>query len=118
MRDWQQRIRQEAQRVVGQLQMIRVSIPSLEQSIALMRGAEEAATEGRYADMFKIQQMVLQNLRLAGELGAREMVLEIERARHLPPGQRRQILDALDEPMPAEYEAAVRRYFQRLSEGE
>jgi hypothetical protein len=117
MRDWQQRIRQEAQRVVGQLQMVRVNVPSLEKSIALMRGAEQAAAEGRYADMFKIQQMVLQNLRLTGELGSREMALEVARARQLPANQRRQILDALDEPTPEEYQAAVRRYFQQLSEG-
>jgi len=118
MRDWQQRIRQEAQRVVGQLQVIRVNVPSLEQSVALMQGAERAAKEGRYADMFKTQQMVLQSLRLAGELASREMVLEVERARQLPANQRRQILDAMDEPMPEEYQEAVRRYFQQLSESE
>ncbi|MCK4341857.1 MAG: hypothetical protein KAY37_09065 [Phycisphaerae bacterium] len=118
MREWQKRIRQKAQRVVGQLQVVRVEIPSLEESIRLMREVEQAAAEGRYADMFRTQQMVLQNLRLAGELAAREIALRIDRAYHLPADQRRQILDAMDEPVPEEYQAAVRRYFQQLSESE
>jgi hypothetical protein len=118
MRDWQQRIRQEAQRVVGQLQVVRVNLPSLEKSVALMHAAEQAAAEGRYADMFKTQQMVLQNLRLAGELAAREMALEVDRAQPRSADEHRQILDAMDEPTPEEYQDAVRRYFQQLSEGE
>ena len=116
MQDWQQRIRQQAERVAGQLQVVRVELPSLEQSIALMRRAEQAATAGRYADMFRAQQMVLQHLRAAGDLAAREVALRLDRAEALPPDQRRQMLDALDEPVPEEYQAAVRRYFEQLSE--
>ena len=116
MQDWQQRIRQQAERVAGQLQVVRVELPSFEQSIALMRHAEKAATAGRYADMFRTQQMVLQHLRAAGDLAAREVALRLDRAEALPPDQRRQMLDALDEPVPEEYQAAVRRYFEQLSE--
>jgi len=118
MRDWQERIRQEAQRVAGQLQMVRVQMPELEKSIALMKAAEQAAVEGRYRAMFQIQQMVLQNLHMAGDLAAREAALRVDRAHQLPADQRRQILDALDEPVPEEYQDAVHRYFQQLSEGE
>ena len=118
MREWQKRIRQKAQRVAGQLQMVRINIPGLERSIELMRDAEQAAVEGRYAEMFKIQQMVLQTLRVEGELAAREVALRVERAYRLPVDQRREILDAMDEPVPREYQDAVRRYFQRLSEAE
>lgn len=116
MQDWQARIRQQAERVVGQLQVVRVELPSLEEAVRLMRAAELATEEGRYADMFRTQHMVLQNLRRAGDLATREMALNVQRARHLPPEHRRQILDAMDEPVPEEYEDAVRRYFEQLSE--
>jgi len=68
--------------------------------------------------MFQIQQMVLQNLRTAGDPQAREGAMRVDRAQQLPAEQRRQILDALDEPVPEEYQDAVHRYFQQLSEGE
>jgi hypothetical protein len=60
--------------------------------------------------------LVLQLLRAAGDLAAREVALRLDRAEALPPDQRRQMLDALDEPVPEEYQAAVRRYFEQLSE--
>jgi hypothetical protein len=116
MQDWQRRIRQRTQRVASQLQTVRVRLPSLEESIRLMGEAEQAGVDGRYAEMFKLQQMVLQSLRLTGELSAREIALRVDRAVHLPADQRRQILDAMDEPVPEEYRAAIRRYFKQLSE--
>jgi len=116
MTDWQQRIRQKAERIAGQLKVIRISVPELEEAVELMRQAERAGQDGRYAELFKIQQMVLQNLRMSGELAMREMALHIDRAYHLPAEQRRRILDAMDEPVPQEYQDAVRRYFQQLSE--
>ncbi|MFQ5805226.1 MAG: hypothetical protein ACE5I3_02110 [Phycisphaerae bacterium] len=118
MTDWQQRIRQRAERVAGQLKVVRISLPALDRAIALMRKTEQAAEDGRYAELFKIQQMVLQNLRMSGELAMREMALSIDRAYYLPADQRRPILDAMDEPVPQEYQDAVRRYFQQLSESE
>ncbi|MFH1748687.1 MAG: hypothetical protein ABIG44_16760 [Planctomycetota bacterium] len=118
MSDWQQRIRQKAERVAGQLKMIRIELPEFEHSLELMRQAEQAAEDGRYAELFKIQQMVLQQLKMTGELAAREVVLRIDRAYHLPADQRRRILDAMDEPVPREYQDAVRRYFLQLSESE
>jgi len=116
MTDWQQRIRQQAERIAGQLKVIRISVPELEEAVELMKQAEQAGRDGRYAELFKIQQMVLQNLRMSGELAMREMALHIDRAYHLPAEQRRRILDAMDEPVPQEYQDAVRRYFQQLSE--
>ena len=116
MTDWQQRIRQKAERIAGQLKVIRISVPALEEAVELMKQAEQAGQDGRYAELFKIQQMVLQNLRMSGELAMREMALHIDRAYHLPAEQRRRILDAMDEPVPQEYQDAVRRYFQQLSE--
>ena len=55
---------------------------------------------------------------LCGELAMREMALSIDRAYRLPAEQRRSVLDAMDEPVPQEYQDAVRRYFQQLSEAE
>ncbi len=116
MRDWQQRIRQKAERVAGQLKMLRINLPDLERALELMREAEQAGVEGRYAEMFRKQQMVMQRLRRSGELAAREIALTIERAYHLPAEQRRKVLDGLEEPLPEEYQPAVYRYFQQLSE--
>jgi hypothetical protein len=118
MTEWQKRIRQKAERVAGQLKVIRISLPELDKAVALMRQAEQAGEDGRYAELFKVQQMVLQNLRMSGELAMREMALNIDRAYHLPADQRRRILDAMDEPVAEEYQDAIRRYFRQLSEAE
>lgn len=116
MSDWQQRIRGQAEQVAGQLKTVRMTAPDLERAIELMRDAEQAAKDGRYADMFKRQQMVAQRLRMAGDLAVRDVSMRIDRAYHLPADQRRQVLDAMDEPVPSEYQDAVRRYFLKLSE--
>jgi hypothetical protein len=116
MTEWQKRIRQKAERVAGQLKVVRISLPELDRAIALMRQAEQAGEDGRYAELFKIQQMVLQDLRMSGDLAMRDMALNIDRAYYLPADQRRRILDAMDEPVPPEYQDAIRRYFQQLSE--
>ncbi len=118
MSEWQKRIRQQAERVAGQLKTVRISLPALDEAIDLMKQAEQAAEDGRYAELFKTQQMVLQNLRMSGDLSMREMALNIDRAYYLPADQRRRVLDAMDEPVPPEYQDAVRRYFQQLSESE
>jgi hypothetical protein len=116
MREAQQKIRSEAQRVAGQLRTVRLNMPQLERAIELMDQVDNAAADGRYADMFQQQQMVLQQLKMAGDLAARDVAVRIDRAYHLPADQRREVLDAMDEPVPSEYEDAVRRYFLKLSE--
>ena len=81
-----------------------------------MKQAETAAREGRYADMFKAQRMVLQQLQAAENLAASDAALHVDRAFNLPPDRRPSVLDAGDEPVPSEYYAAVRRYFEQLSQ--
>jgi methyl-accepting chemotaxis protein len=115
MRDWQQRIRQKAEKVAGQARQLRTPSEDLERGIERMKQAEQAAVDGRYADMFARQQMVLQNLKMAGDLTAREAALRVDRAQR-DANKGRRILDAMDEPVPQEYEQAVRRYFLQLSE--
>jgi hypothetical protein len=115
MRDWQKRIRQKAERTAGQLKVSSVSLPSLDKGIVLMKSAEAAGEDGRYAEMFKIQQMVLQQLQAASEQASRDSTLQVDRSTRTP-GERRKMLDAMDEPIPQEYQHAVQRYFQKLSE--
>lgn len=114
MKDWQQRIRQKAERVAGQLGSIRIA--ELDRSIAIMKQAEKAAGDGRYQDLFKLQQMVISNLQTAGDGSAREVSLRMDRAERPPADQRQQVVDGADEPVPQEFQDAVRRYFQQLSE--
>lgn len=115
MQDWQQRIRQKAQRIAGQLKMVRVSSPDLDPIIELMQGAEQSAEQGRYQEMFQRQQMVLQRLEMAEDLVARDVALRVDRAYYQPADQRPRMLDAAEEPVPQEYRDAVKRYFERLS---
>ncbi len=115
MRDWQQRIRQKAEKVAGQAQSLRLPTPQLDRGIDLMKQGEQAARDGRYSEMFQKQQMVLQNLKMAGDLAARETALRVDRAQRSASRDRR-VLEAMDEPVPQEYEQAVRRYFLQPSE--
>jgi hypothetical protein len=116
MHNWQQRIRQKAERLAGQLDKSGIHLPDLDKSITLMKHAEQSAEAGRYAEMFKTQQMVLQELRATEEQASRDASVHVDRAVRVPPGQRRKVLDAMEEPMPQEYQGAVQRYFERLSE--
>ena len=116
MKDWQQRIRGRAQKVAGQLKTVRLNLPDLDHAIELMKDVEQAHDSARYADMFKRQQMVLQRLRMTGDLAVRDVAMRIDRAYHMPADQRKQVLDAMSEPVPHEYEDAVNRYFLKLSE--
>ena len=115
MKDWQQRIRQKAERLSGQLDKAGIHLPNLDKTIAFMKSTEQSAEAGRYAEMFKTQKMVLGELaprrsRLARGLAARGSPARV------PPNQRRRVLDAMEEPMPQEYQGAVQRYFEKLSE--
>jgi len=118
MTEWQKRIRQKAMRTAGQLKMVRVHLPQMEDAIKLMKEAEDAGRDGRYAEMFHKQQMVVGQLKSATDLDARRTQLRVDRAYQMPADQRRQVLDAMDEPVPGEYESAVMRYFRQLSEAE
>ncbi len=116
MKDWQQRIRQKAERLAGQLNSVHLHVRELDQSIELMKQAEAAAREGRYTDMFKVQQMVLEQLQATEDLAANDAAAHVDRAFNLPPDRRPSVLDAGDEPVPSEYYGAVRRYFEQLSQ--
>jgi hypothetical protein len=116
LKDWQQRLRQQAEHVAGQLRSVHIASPALDKAIAGMRQAEAQSKDGRYTEMFHTQQMVVQDLRSAAGLNARDTALQVDRAANVPAEQRRPILDAGDEPVPQEYHNAVRRYFENLSE--
>ena len=116
MQEWQKRIRQKAERLAGQLKVSSVSLPELDRSIGLMTDAEQAGQSGRYAEMFKVQQMVLQHLKATAEQTGRQTSVQVDRSARAQAEQRRKMLDAMDEPMPQEYQHAVQRYFQKLSE--
>lgn len=118
MSDWQKRIRAKAQRVAGQLKMVHINAPDLAPIIDKMKDAEQQAVEGRYVEMFKTQQMVMQQLQMAQDLTARSVAMRVDRAYYVPPDQRTPTLDAGEEPVPQEYRDAVQRYFQLLSESE
>lgn len=115
MKDWQQRIRQKAERLAGQLTSVRLHVQELDAAIESMKRAESAAQAGRYGDMFKAQQMVIQQLQAAQDLAARDAALRLDRAYNLPADRKRPVLDPGEEPVPTEYHGAVRRYFEQLS---
>lgn len=116
MKDWQKRIRQKGQRIAGQLKVLQIRIPELQQSLTLMQDAEKAADDGRYSDMLDRQRMIIGKLREAASLDARESYMRIDQAYALPVEHRQQTLDAIEEPVPAEYRDITQRYFEQLSE--
>ncbi|MHB1155355.1 MAG: ATP synthase subunit B family protein [Phycisphaerales bacterium] len=115
MKDWQRRIRDKTERVVGQLKQVRIASPELESAVKLMKEAEDDAANGRYQQMFKRQKMVMTTLEAARDLTAHDVSLRVDGARSGDAG-RNTVLDAGDEPVPMEYRGAVQRYFEQLSE--
>ena len=116
MKDWQQKLRQKAERIAGDAKAAKIRIAELDKGIELMKDAEAAAKDGRYGDLFKKQQMILSNLKMAADAPTRDVALRIDQARRVPESQKKQMLDAMDEPVPQEFEGAVRRYFMKLSD--
>ncbi len=116
MRDWQQKIRNQTEQVAGQLKSVRIAVPELDAAAGTMKEAESAAEDGRYQDMLKKQKMVLGQLEMARDVVSHDVTMRVDRAYAAPPGARANVLDAADEPVPAEYRDAVRRYFEQLSE--
>lgn len=115
MKDWQQRIRDKTERVVGQLKAVRIVSPELESAVKLMKEAEDDAANGRYQQMFNRQKMVMTTLEAARDLAAHDVSLRVDGAGAGDAG-RNAVLDAGDEPVPMEYRGAVQRYFEQLSE--
>ena len=116
MKDWLQRMRQKERREAAQLKMIRMNLPSYDEVLDLMRKPENTQGRGRYEDLAKSQQFVLRRLQSDGNLEARPTYMRVDQAYNLPPEQRQKILDAIEEPVPEEYNAAVKSYLEALSE--
>jgi hypothetical protein len=114
MRDWQQRLRQDAQKLAGQLKSVRVRSVPLETAIEWMKKAEQAAADGRYADLIKAQKMILASLQQLREEASRDTALRTDPA--AGPGNRRSgVLDSPEEALPPEYGPMVQKYFEALS---
>jgi len=114
MKDWQQRFRQRAARVATALKVARFVMPEVDRLLKLTAGKQGG--EGRYGDDIRRQEMVLGTLKAEPGLEARPASMRADQAQGASPDQRDRVLDAGDEPVPDEYDEAVRRYFEKLSE--
>jgi hypothetical protein len=116
MKDWQQRYRQKAARLASALKMAGIHVPEVDRLLKLMGVEDNKKADGRYADDMKRHEMTLGSLKAAPGLEARPSSMRADQAQGAPAGSRDRVLDAGDEAVPKEYDDAVRRYFEKLSE--
>ena len=118
MKDWQQRARQKSRRVATELKTLSIHLPQYDEVLSLMREAEKTGGEGRYQEGFKTRRMVVNKLEHADKLEARAASMRVDPAAAGPGKERAKVLDAIDEAVPSEYQEAVRRYFEKLSDSQ
>jgi hypothetical protein len=110
-------VRSAAEKVKVALERRAVRAEDLARAIAAMRALEDELRARRAAGYAGEVREIVERLTAAKK--AARGVLEASRdpSRALPQALRAEIRNALDEPMPREYEDAVRAYFRVLSEG-
>ena len=90
---------------------------SLNEAIDAMRKIQRDILAGRYRNALRRKDVVLDNLKGTKMLLSGEVRIRKDASVALPNEVQKDVLDALDKPMPRGYEEYLKRYYTRLSEG-
>jgi len=90
---------------------------ALGDAIAAMRKVQRDLLAGRYTSALRRKNIVLGRLKDTQMLLGGEIRVRHDTSAALPTEVQKDVLDALEKPMPRGYEAYLKRYYERLSEG-
>ena len=113
----QAQLRNKAEGVKAALQVRNYDSFSLNEAIDAMRKIQRDILAGRYRSALRRKDVVLDNLKGTKMLLSGEIRIRKDAGVALPNEVQKDVLDALDKPMPRGYEEYLKRYYTRLSEG-
>jgi len=113
----QAQLRNKAEGVKAALQVRNYDSFSLNEAIDAMRKIQRDILAGRYRNALRRKDVVLDNLKGTKMLLSGEVRIRKDASVALPNDVQKDVLDALDKPMPRGYEEYLKRYYTRLSEG-
>ncbi|HEV3021991.1 MAG TPA: hypothetical protein VGX76_05970, partial [Pirellulales bacterium] len=111
-------VREKAEQVAQRLETAGVNSTRLNQSIQLMKSAEDDLRDLRYEDATDKRRVALSQLKHALGGPDRATAAQLSRARELPAELREELLQSADEGYPEGYESLLKSYFKALSEAE
>jgi len=114
----QAQLRNKAEGVKAGLQVRNYESFTLDRAIDQMRRVERDLLAGRYHNAMRRRDVVLENLKGTKMLLTGEMRVRRDSSAALPTEVQKDVLDALEKPMPRGYEEYLKRYYTRLSEGD
>jgi hypothetical protein len=113
----QAQLRNKAEGVRAALQVRNYDSFALDQAIDGMRRVQRDILAGRYQSALRQRDVVLESLKDTKMLLSGEVRIRQDSSAALPNEVQKDVLDALEKPMPRGYEEYLKRYYERLSEG-
>jgi hypothetical protein len=115
--DQQADVRNAAEKVKASLDRRGYHATDLAKAIERMRFMEDQLKKGRGGDYRALQGEIVENLATAKKAVGDVVTASRDPGRGLPRELRSEVLNALDEPMPKDFEDAIREYYRSLAEG-
>ena len=113
----QAQIRNKAEGVKAALKVRNYESFALDEAIEAMRKVQRDILAGRYHTALRQKDVVLNSLKGTKMLLAGEVRIRRDTSAAIPTEVQKDVLDALEKPMPRGYEEYLKRYYERLSEG-
>jgi hypothetical protein len=113
----QAQLRNKAEGVKAALQVKNYDSFALDKAIEGMRRVQRDLLAGRYQNALRQKNVILEDLKGTRMLLAGEVRIRRDSSAALPNEVQKDVLDALEKPMPRGYEEYLKRYYERLSEG-
>jgi hypothetical protein len=113
----QAQLRNKAEGVKAALEVKNYDSFSLDRAIDGMRKVQRDILAGRYSSALRQKDVVLGDLQGTKMLLGGEVQIRKDTGAALPSEVQKNVLDALDKPMPRGYEEALKHYYGRLNEG-
>jgi len=113
----QAQLRNTAEGVKAGLEVRNYESFTLDRAIDAMRRVQRDLLAGRYHNALRQKNVVLDNLKDTQMLLSGEIRVRRDASAALPTEVQKDVLDALEKPMPRGYEEYLKRYYTRLSEG-
>ncbi len=114
----QAQLRNKAEGVKAGMKVRNYESFTLDRAIGAMRRVERDLLAGRYHTARRRRDVVLENLKGTKMLLTGQMRVRRDTSAALPTEVQKDVLDALEKPMPRGYEEYLKRYYTRLSEGD
>jgi len=113
----QAQLRNKAEGVKADLAVKNYDSFALDEAIEGMRKVQRDILAGRYQNALRQKDVILESLKGTKMLLSGEVRIRKDSSAALPNEVRKDVLDALEKPMPRGYEDYLKRYYERLSEG-